>query len=117
MNENEITILPNGSAFGVMSYPLPKDHWLYAEREYRNGEVEPIELGNPILTRELADHVRSAIKYAIRASTNCGKDMDFDPDAMVMNAVYALCGPVRNRARVVEDDVPFGPDEMWSSEQ
>ncbi|PRH19112.1 hypothetical protein C6T71_24480 [Burkholderia multivorans] len=23
----------------------------------------------------------------------CGQDMDFDPDALVLNAVYALCGP------------------------
>lgn len=97
MIENEVTILPDGSAFGVMSFPLPKDHWLYADREYREGEVEPIELGPPILTREVEHYVRSAIKYAIRASTDCGKDMDFDPDAMVLNAVYALCGPVPNK--------------------
>jgi hypothetical protein len=88
-----VTILPDGSAFAVMSYPLPKDHWLYAEREYRNGEDEPVELGKPILTRQLRDSVVSAVRYAVRGATNCGKEVDFDPDALVQNAVYALCGP------------------------
>lgn len=97
---NDVTILPDGSAFAVMSFPLPKNHWLYAEREYRDGEIEPVELGKPILTRELQEHVVSAIRYAIRASTDCGREMDFDPDAMVLNAVYALCGP---RALIVKE--------------
>lgn len=30
---SEITVLPDDSAFGVMSFPLPTTHWLYAERE------------------------------------------------------------------------------------
>ena len=33
---NDVTILPDGSAFGVMSFPLPKDHWLYAPYEYEH---------------------------------------------------------------------------------
>lgn len=93
--QSEVTVLPDGSAFGVMSYPLPKTHWLFAEREYEDGQHEPIELGNPILTHELRDAVVSAVRYAIRGATNCGKEMDFDPDALVQNAVYALCGPYR----------------------
>ena len=32
----------------------------------------------------------------------CGKEMDFDPDALVQNAVYALCGPY-TKATAVED--------------
>ena len=91
--QEPVTLLPDGSAFGVMSFPLPDSHWLYAEREYRDGEHEPIELGKPILTHELRDAVVSAVRYAIRGATNCGKEMDFDPDALVQNAVYALCGP------------------------
>ena len=87
-----VTVLPDGSAFAVMSFPLPKDHWLYAERQYRNGEYEPIELGEPILTHEMRDAVVSAVRYAVRSATNCGKEVDFDPDALVQNAVYALCG-------------------------
>ena len=90
----EPTILPDGSAFSVVSYPLPKDHWLYAEREYEAGCYEPKELPAPILNH--TDHreaVIAAIRYAIRGATMCGKEQDFDPDALVQNAVYALCGP------------------------
>lgn len=77
----------------IFSYPLPKNHWLCAEREYLDGEVEPIELPKPILTRADRDVVVAAIRYAVRAATNCGKEPDFDPDALVLNAAYALCGP------------------------
>ena len=91
--QEQVTVLPDGSAFAVMSYPLPKDHWLYADRQYNNGEYEPVELGKPVLTHELRDAVVSAVRYAIRGATNCGKEVDFDPDALVQNAVYALCGP------------------------
>ena len=91
--QEPVAVLPDGSAFAVMSYPLPKDHWLYADRQYNDGEYEPVELGKPVLTHELRDAVVSAVRYAIRGATNCGKEVDFDPDALVQNAVYALCGP------------------------
>ena len=88
------TVLPDGSAFSVMSLPLPEDHWLYAPREYASAEaVDPIDLPAPVLTHALRENVIAAIRYAIRASTNCGQENDFDPDAIVQNAVYALCGP------------------------
>jgi hypothetical protein len=92
---NEITLLPDGSAFGVMSFPLPKDHWLYAAHEYRDGEDEPIELPKPILTHADRETVVAAIRYAVRGATMRGQEVDFDPDALVQNAVYALCGPYR----------------------
>ena len=87
------TILPDGSGFGILSLPLPKDHWLYAEREYEEDAVEPKDLPAPILTHALRQQVIDAIRYAVRSATNCGKEDDFDPDALVQNAVYALCGP------------------------
>jgi len=87
------TILPDGSGFGILSLPLPKDHWLYAEREYEEGALEPKDLPAPILTHALRQQVIDAIRYAVRSATNCGKEDDFDPDALVQNAVYALCGP------------------------
>ena len=90
--QEPVTVLPDTSAFAVMSYPLPKDHWLYADRQYNDGAYEPAELGKPVLTYELRVSVVSAVRYAIRGATNCGKDMGFDPDALVQNAVYALCG-------------------------
>jgi hypothetical protein len=88
-----VTILPDGSAFGVMSFPLPDDHWLYAPNEYRDGEYEPIDLPKPILTHALREAVVAAVRYAVRGATMRGKETDFDPDALVQNAVYALCGP------------------------
>ena len=90
---SEPTILPDGSGFGTMSFPLPKDHWIYKEREYEPGEIEPTDLPAPILTHALRQQVVAAIRYAVRGATNCGKEEDFDPDALVQNAVYALCGP------------------------
>ena len=91
--DEPVTILPDGSAFGVMTFPLPKDHWLYAPNEYRDGEYEPIDLPKPILTHALRDAVVAAVRYAVRGATMRGQETDFDPDALVQNAVYALCGP------------------------
>jgi hypothetical protein len=36
--------------------------------------------------------VREAAKYAVRASTACGTDNDFDPDAILNNMVVGLMG-------------------------
>jgi len=87
------TILPDGSAFAVGSFPLPQDHWLYAPHEYEPGADEPKELLAPILTHAQRTEVVAAVRYAVRGATMCGKEPDFDPDALVQNAVYALCGP------------------------
>ena len=106
---NNCTILPDGSAFAADSFPLPKDHWLYAPREYDVNAENPKELPSPILTHALRAEVVSAIRYAIRGATMCGKETDFDPDALVQNAVYALCGPYSSvalaaPAQVVQQD-------------
>ncbi len=93
MTDNKVTLLPDGSAFATMSFPLPKNHWLYAPRQYLAGHDEPVELPSPVLTHTDRDRVVAAIRYAVRGATMCGTAMDFDPDALVQNAVYALCGP------------------------
>jgi hypothetical protein len=86
-------VLPDGSSFSVVSFPLPKDHWLYAPRgEWDNERDEYKECPRPILDRHYHGEIISAIRYAIRGATNCGRENDFDPDALVLNAVYALCG-------------------------
>ena len=90
--QEPVTILPDGSAFGVMSFPLPDDHWLCAPNEYRDGEYEPIDLPKPILTHALREAVVASVRYAVRGAMR-GQETDFDPDALVQNAVYALCGP------------------------
>lgn len=88
-------ILPDGSAVALASYPLSKDHWLFAPREYVPGADEPVELPSPCIERSAENYERAklAIRYAIRGATMCGKDPDFDPDALVQNALYALLGP------------------------
>jgi hypothetical protein len=91
--QEPVMVLPDGSAFGVMSFSLPDDHWLYAPNEYRDGEHEPIDLPKPVLTRPFRDAVVAAVRYAVRGATMRGQETDFDPDALVQNAVYALCGP------------------------
>lgn len=86
-------VLPDGSAFGVVSFPLSKDHWLYADRAYEDVADQPKELPAPILNHGSRETVVAAARYAVRGATNCGKEPDFDPDALVQNMVYALCGP------------------------
>lgn len=82
--------LPDGSGAFTASWPLPKTHWLYAE-----GHEEPpmpMRVGVGPQRNQLADLVRRAARYAIRASTMNGKETDFDPDAMVQNFVVGLLG-------------------------
>ena len=115
----ESTLLPDGSGFGIMSFPLPKDHWLYKESEYEEGAVEPNDLPDPILTHSLRQQVIAAIRYAVRSATNCGKEEDFDPDALVQNAVYALCGPYGKAAPTppVSEDRKDAERLNWLDEQ
>lgn len=87
-------ILPDGSAFGVLSMPLPEDHWLYQRDEHGFTGPPPMtfrmEAGEA--REQMAERIREAAKWAIRASTMCGRDEDFDPDAMVQNMVVGLLG-------------------------
>jgi hypothetical protein len=87
--------LPDGSGFFIGSFPLPKDHWLYAKgpEGWDNERDCALDQPQPILTRAQRESVIKAIRYAIRGATRNGQEMDFDPDALVQNAVMALCGP------------------------
>ena len=91
---NDVTILNDESAFFTASFPLPKDHWIYAPRctEWDSKRDVIADCPSPIVPVELREQVHAALRYAIRAATICGTDMDFDPDALVQNASYALCG-------------------------
>lgn len=93
-SENNFPILPDGSSFFTGSFPLPKDHWLYAPSpvEWDNERDCPVDLPLPILTSSQREAVTLAARYAIRAATLNGKEPDFDPDALVQNLVTALCG-------------------------
>ncbi len=101
--------LPDGSGAAVVAYPLPSDHWLTAPsfavppmplRLGTTGAIEatilPGEEGRKCLLslrREgMAELIREAARYAVRASTMNGQSPDFDPDAMVQNFVVGLIG-------------------------
>lgn len=90
--------LPDGSGFAVMSMPLPKDHWIYGDpaREGDHGfepPPMPFRLGTKDPQRkQWADMLRVAGKYAVRAATMKGKEMDFDPDALLQNLVVGFLG-------------------------
>jgi hypothetical protein len=129
-SQEPVTLLPDGSAFGVMSFPLPDDHWLYAPNEYRDGEYEPIDLPNPILTHALRNEVVAAVRYAVRGATMRGQDKDLDPDALVQNAVYALCGPyttaqpkaekqepVANEIARLKEEIEMLKYKLWDCEE
>ncbi len=96
----EVGVCPDGSGFATMSMPLPKDHWLTAEgyneppMPFRIGTAEDGTLVLPkIHSREdFANMIRVACRYACRASTMNGKEMDFDPDAMCQNMVVGMLG-------------------------
>lgn len=62
------TILPDGSAFAVGSFPLPQDHWLYAPHEYEPGSYEPKELLAPILTHAQRRGQRACQRHRPRQS-------------------------------------------------
>lgn len=88
---SEVTRLPDGSAFCAASFPLPKDHWLYEKKDnippmtYRAGTESP--------NRKMwEDRIREATKYAVRACTMNGQEMDFDPDAMIQNMIVGVLG-------------------------
>lgn len=99
-NMEDMYVLPDGSGFFTMSYPLPEDHWLYAGDEDtildEYGYEDPpahMRIGTDDPSREfMVKSVRQAARYAIRVTTDNGKIDDFDPDAMVTNFVIGLLG-------------------------
>lgn len=98
--DNAVTVLPDGSAFSVASFPLPSDHWLYAPQcaEWDVKRDTSADTPIPIIGNDQRALVIAAMRWAIRGATMNGKEKDFDPDALALNAAYALCGPVAGRA-------------------
>lgn len=90
MDENGVVRLPDGSGCFVASFPLRKSHWIYAEGD--NDPPMPMRIGVGPERAALEAQIRSAAKYAIRAATMKGTEMDFDPDAMVQNMIIGLLG-------------------------
>jgi hypothetical protein len=58
-------------------------------------EMAIIEVGHrrdALDKRKMADLIRAAGKYAVRCATMNGKEMDFDPDALLQNLVVGFLG-------------------------
>ncbi len=111
--------LPDGSGFFVGSFPLPKDHWLYAPQvDGWDSERDCFpDTPQPILDESQREAVKAAIRWAVRGATMRGTEPDFDPDALVLNAAYALCGPCGTvTPNVAIEGLPAGsPARMESS--
>lgn len=93
-NGDGVTVLPDGSAFAVVSFPLPEDHWIYEATEdgFSPPPPMPLRMGQGVEREVLSEQVRQAARWAISASTMRGKEMGFDPDAMVKNIIVGLFG-------------------------
>ena len=83
----DVMVLPDGSACFVGSFPLPKDHWIYDPK--MDTPPSPLETGEK---EKLRARIIEATKYAVRAATMKGKDMDFDPDALIQNMLVGFFG-------------------------
>lgn len=111
------TVLPDGSAFAEISFPLPQSHWLYKTTPegytpeppmgLRCGTLKYIQdtTGQPVPTPPidvlkieskyrdvLARHVENAVRYGLKCATRDGKEKDFDPDAVVQSTIVGLFG-------------------------
>ena len=88
-------ILPDGSSFFTASFPLPEDHWIYQKDEDGFNFPPPMSFRAGTkneIRKQLENQIREAGKYAVRAATMCGEDMDFDPDAMIQNLIVGMLG-------------------------
>jgi hypothetical protein len=93
-----------------LACPYPKDHWIYQKHhvppmDLRMGEGDLLHLtilsdipniaprGMMVINKkQAAGLINAAGRYAIRASTMNGREIDFDPDAMLQNLVVAFLG-------------------------
>lgn len=101
----ETGALPDGSGFATLSMELPKDHWLYQSND---APPMPWRIGEGKERMLMAEGIRAAAKYAIRAATMSGKDENFDPDAMVQNFIVGMLGYWTEDG--LSDDRQFNPE-------
>ena len=106
----------------IGSFPLPKDHWIYGVDRteaygtfntppmvFKMGAAElmfisisercPIPAATAyvmpaesLTKQQMEERIRLAGKYAVRCATMNGKEMDFDPDALLQNLVTGFLG-------------------------
>lgn len=101
MENNQSVKLPDGSGFMIGSFPLPKNHWIYDKVKQSEiysrdikGDLPPVLKGIVPVGSEaenkLREEVKQALQSAVRGATMCGEEMDFDPDALIQNAMSNL---------------------------
>ncbi len=91
--------LPDGSGFMIGSFPLPEDHWIYNTNTDSPNISINIKSENEIIIitrKEFEQALKEAGKYAICTATMNGKEMDFDPDALLQNLFIGMFGYHKN---------------------
>jgi hypothetical protein len=93
VDNSQPTVLPDGSAFAVVSFPLPPDHWSRIPGE----NVPPVVLSTArhldASTRQWwRDRITDAARYAYRCASFNGRVGDIDPDALIMQLVVGFIG-------------------------
>lgn len=93
----DVILLDDGSGFATMTMPLPEDHWIYGDRSVERDGYEqppmPMRMGvNDPRRVEITAMLTKAARYAVRSATMKGKEMDFDPDALVQNLIVGMFG-------------------------
>lgn len=78
----------------VTGCDMPSDHWIYAALESVAPDAIPpaVEEIDIEVRGQFINDLRTAARNAIRKSTDFGKDVDFDPDALIIELVSELCG-------------------------
>jgi len=87
----QTTVLPDGSAFFTASMPLPDDHWIYDSDPGYPPMCMKMGTSDPERKR-YRDMLVLAGRYAVRSATLSGKEMDFDPDALIQNLIVGFLG-------------------------
>lgn len=117
----DIIRLPDGSGAATLSMSLPRTHWIYKQpgddfcappMPLRIGSSQHVviafgkshgglslemsdrlrELPLCLDRQQMAEAIRAAGRYAVKAATMNGTETDFDPDALVQNLVIGMLG-------------------------
>jgi hypothetical protein len=87
----QLPLLPDESSAFVTASPLPSDHWLYKAND--NPPPMLMQCGTAHPDRKaLETAIRAGVRYAMKASTDHGRDNDIDPDALVNNCIIGILG-------------------------
>lgn len=111
---DDVTYLPDGSGFACLSLPLPKDHWLF--QPGYNVPPMPFRLGNEHPLRKIwKNALKNVGRYAVRAATSNGTEMDFDPDALVQNFIIGMIGYYTPTGLSADQDANPSPNNIVSN--